>query len=122
MDGYLGSCTRKIVTAQTQEDFELHVAERIAEDDGTRPEQGWPWPWEDSCTTDYAYAFDEGRVFIARFGHTWRTLAEQEAFEASDEDEPLSERCVFPNMKDRQRVTYGPRSGLIVMGIPREEP
>src|ERR1041384_2735098 len=23
----------------------------------TRPEEGWPWPWEDSRTTDYAYTW-----------------------------------------------------------------
>ena len=35
----------------------------------TRPTEGWPWPWEDSRTTDYAYAwvpFDAEAVSVAR--------------------------------------------------------
>ena len=40
-------------------------------DHGTTPEQGWPWPWENSATTDYAYAFDEDQVWVSCFGGPW---------------------------------------------------
>jgi hypothetical protein len=120
-DGYPGSRLRKVVTSPTEAEFELRVAERTAENDGTRPEQGWPWPWEDSRTTDFAYAFDDGKVFIANFGYNWRTLPEWEAYEDSGEDEPRApKQCVFPDMTERQQVTLGPRSGLIVLGLKGE--
>lgn len=122
-DGYPGSGLRKVITAQTQEGFELAVAARIAaRDDGTKPEDGWPWPWKDSRTTDYAYAWDEGCVYIAYFGYKWRTLAEQEAHDGSgeDEDEDGTKACVFPDMTAVQKVTYGPRSGVLVLTFPRE--
>jgi hypothetical protein len=41
--------------------------------DVTLPEEGWPWPWGDSGTTDYAYAFDSGQVYIACYGYKWVT-------------------------------------------------
>lgn len=40
-------------------------------DDVTLPEEGWPWPWDDSNTTDYSYAFDEGKVWGTCFGRGW---------------------------------------------------
>lgn len=41
-------------------------------DDFTSPEMGWPWPWEDSRTTDYAYAWDDGKVWWSCFGCAWQ--------------------------------------------------
>ena len=26
---------------------------------------GWPWPWSDSGTTDYAYFFQDGKVYVS---------------------------------------------------------
>ena len=91
------------------------VAEHADKQDFTRPEQGWPWPWEDSRTTDYAYAFDEGQVWMSNFGHRWLTVAE--AIAGVDDDVP--NKVEFPNMKERQNVTLGERSGVLVFGIPR---
>ena len=77
--------------------------------DVSRPSDGWPWPWEDSRTTDYAYALDEGKVWASCFGGEW--------FDPHDEEpESDSKVAVFPNMKSMQRVTLGQRSGLIVIG------
>jgi hypothetical protein len=101
--------------------------------DATYPEQGWPWPWEDSNTTDFSYAFDGEEVWITCFGHGWATKAQHDEFskayaawdDSNDEDaeEPKppwelanNEKVEFPNMKDRQNVTLGRRSGLIVLG------
>lgn len=122
-DGYPGSGLRKVITAQTQEDFERCVAQRLTEEDGTKPEAGWPWPWTDSRTTDFAYAWDDGRVFISCFGYSWRTLPEWEEYERAGTDEvepPEGKRCVFPDMTAVQKVTYGPRSGVLVFTFPRE--
>lgn len=79
----------------------------------TRPADGWPWPWEDSRTTDYAYAWDDG-VKLARFGRCWHDSLEAERLATRDGDR---KQCVFPNMEDRQSVTIGKRSGLITFTV-----
>lgn len=95
------------------------------EDHATRPADGWPWPWEDSRTTDYAYAFDAGEVWTACFGGRWLSKADQaerareeelDGIERMLEDEPPRD-SVFPNMKERQNVTFGQRSGILVFGV-----
>lgn len=39
-------------------------------DDVTLPNEGWPWPWESSRTTDYSYIFDKetSQVVISGYG------------------------------------------------------
>jgi len=137
--GFLGS--------KTADDFRAAVNKFLASrDDGTVPSQGWPWPWEDSGTTDYSYALDDGVVYITCFGHGWYSYEEWKAHEAEvneyyrahkelaekgldndaihdklgDEPDGLWENdsddpCVFPNMKDVQNVTFGRRSGVIIL-------
>lgn len=101
-----------LIKAASEPEFRERVAMLIAGvGHGTTPAQGWPWPWEDSRTTDYAYAFDGGTVWASGFGRAWFDPNEPEPDRG---DEPKS--AVFPNMKDRQRVTLGSRSGLIVFG------
>jgi len=83
-------------------------------DDVTLPGLGWPWPWETSSTTDYAYAFDKGKVWASCFGGKWYRATSKKI----NEDESTEKIAVFPNMKDRQNVQLGGnRSGLIVIGI-----
>jgi len=36
--------------------------------DFTTPDEGWPWPWKDSRTTDYAYVLHDGKVTAYLFG------------------------------------------------------
>lgn len=83
-----------------------------ARDDGTTPDMGWPWPWDDSQTTDYAYAFDDGKVYGSCFGHEWFDPLAKEPPEHSD-----AKTAVFPNMKDVANVTYGKRSGFLIFGL-----
>ena len=85
--------------------------------DATLPESGWPWPWEDSRTTDYAYALDDGLIWVSRFGREWFALnPADEALGEPDGNPPKT--AVFPDMKLRQNVVVaGQRSGLIVLGL-----
>lgn len=76
--------------------------------DVTLPSDGWPWPWDDSGTTDYAYAFDGGKVHASRFGREWFDPLQEEP-------EDQRKDAVFPNFADRKNVAFGPRSGLIVV-------
>ena len=73
--------------------------------DATLPHMGWPWPWEDSHTSDYAYAIENGTVYATHFGEYWY--------------DPLSGKrdataVTFPDMSAIQKVTHDPdRSGVI---------
>ena len=97
--------------------LEKHYREAVSiflmRDDATLPAAGWPWPWDDSRTTDYAYAFDGGRVWWSCFGRAWRDALEDDAGE-----EPVAggQVAIFPNMKARANVAIGgPQSGLVVL-------
>lgn len=101
-----------VINAQSVEQFTDFVSRLLSDKEAsaTKPEQGWPWPWEDSQTTDYAYAFDGGKVWASCFGQDWFDPLKKQP-ESGD-----VKKAVFPNMKDKQNVTLGPRSGLIVLG------
>lgn len=110
-DGYPDGIDRPVLTAGTEDGFRIAVAMFFGpEDHATLPEQGWPWPWDDSGLTDYAYAFDGGRVWASSFGGAWFDPTQPEP-EGAEEDV-----AVFPNMAARKRVTLGRRSGAIFIG------
>lgn len=97
------------------------VSEYIGREDGTTPDLGWPWPWDDSRTTDYAYALDDGAIYGSSFGHQWfRVDPKVEYFGESDADGETVKTAVFPDMTARKNVTYGKRSGVII--VSRREP
>lgn len=112
-DGYPDGLPAYLRAARSEQQFrtEVRVFSRTR-DDWTAPEDGWPWPWDDSNTTDYAYAFDDGRVWGSSFGRTWFLAAADEP----EDDDGTSRSQDFPNMKGRKAVTFGPRSGVIVFG------
>ena len=81
-----------IALSKSEDEFRINVNKMLSErDDATLPKDGWPWPWDDSKQTDFAYYFHDGKV-------GW-------------EDQP-----VYPNMKDKKNVALGKRSGLLVFG------
>lgn len=80
-----------LVKATTQESFLSAVASIFeGRDDVSLPENGWPWPWDDSGLTDYAYYFDGNKV-------CW------------------DDRYDWPDMSDIKNVQLGKKSGLIVV-------
>lgn len=105
-----------VALASTEEQFRQSLDEFFAgRDDVTRPEQGWPWPWETSNTTDYGYVFVDGHGVLYRsFGG--------KVFSAADDGDENGERkpvdgvtITYPNMSERQRVRMDSGSGLIVL-------
>lgn len=99
-----------LMQATTEDEFRAAVKD-IATDrkDWTSPDQGWPWPWDDSFTTDRQYAFTDGKTQ----DFNWGKLPPK-----NEDDEP--EKTVnWPNMKDRKNVTFGERSGVMVFSVPR---
>ncbi len=106
-----------------EDSWRTWVSEYLAgRNDATLPEQGWPWPWEDSRTTDYAYAWDDG-VWVSSCGRPWRTSEQALDPEYDDGDSPKMGADAFPNMKHVQNVTMGKRSGAIflTLGGPVED-
>ena len=99
-----------VALASTEEQYRQSLEEFFAgRDDVTRPERGWPWPWEDSNTTDYGYVFieDHGVVFKC-FGGEVRSAADPDKIvEGVD--------FTYPDMSDRKRVRADAGSGIIVV-------
>lgn len=112
-DGYPSGISEAVLQATTEDAYRTAVeAFFLTRSDVTHPDQGWPWPWKDSCTTDYAYAFDDGGVHYSSFGHGWHAVADGEV----PEEWPDEKSAIFPDMSDRMQVQLsGPRSGLIVV-------
>lgn len=82
-----------LLKAADEADFRASVAAIAKErEDWTNPEQGWPWPWNDSNTTDYIYYFAGGKAHV------------------NDCDD-------WPDMSARKNVAWGNRSGVIVVGV-----
>jgi hypothetical protein len=118
-DGYPSGIDDAVKSATTQAAYLDGLASFFKDrDDTTLPADGWPWPWEDSRTTDYAYIFDGDRVAAYCFGRGPfdPTKEQSEEDEGEEEQEKVT---IFPNMKDKASVTYGKRSGLMILSVPR---
>lgn len=114
--GIVSEFDEDVLNSTKAEDFSALVhAKLLKRDDGTTPEMGWPWPWDSSNTTDYAYAFDEGKVWASSFGAAWFDVA---AFLAAGEPEdfPAGAIAEHPDMSAKKNVNFGARSGLVVVG------
>ena len=112
-DGYLWDDDKdsRIAKASTDDEFRATVAEMLAgREDATLPDMGWPWPWNDSKTTDYAYCFKDGKMTTYRFGGECYTNEEGER-------DSKDEKTIFPNMEGRKNVNYGNRSGAIFVSV-----
>ena len=89
--------------------------------DATLPGQGWPWPWDNSRTTDFSYAWDRGVIWGSEFGHSWFRLDPDAEDFGQSEDDADGPKVDFPDMSARKAVTLGPRSGVIVVGIRQDD-
>lgn len=113
-DGHPDGIDEAILAASDEAGFRAAVAAfLVTREDATRPEQGWPWPWDSSHTTDFAYALDAGRVLASSFGHPWQPAGDYD----SDRDDGAGEMApdAFPNMSARRVLALGKRSGLIYL-------
>jgi hypothetical protein len=113
-DGHPDSHAKVLWRVNKESVFRSRVAKILGDKEGgpTKPEQGWPWPWEDSNTTDYAYAFDDGRVWGTCFGQGWWPI-EKEPAESDD-----TAQVEFPDMTSRKKMAPpgSNRSGIMVIG------
>jgi len=124
------------------EELEKFKAKRKENGDWTEPsEHGWPWPWETSSTTDWAYIFNPKAhmvqiVNFSRYNGGYkkyvRVLAEHEKWRkavAEHQEKGLTSKLpkepkdefgtvAFPDMSAIKNVTYDEgRSGLMIVGF-----
>jgi hypothetical protein len=102
----------------SEAEFRQAVTEFLAgRDDATLPEQGWPWPWETSGTTDYSYWHFDGHTYASCFGGDL-SLANRERDDEDEDDEPVpdAESFAFPDMSARKNTAAAGsnRSGIMV--------
>lgn len=111
-DGDPGGIPKRLLKAATERKYRVVVGAFLVErDDATWPAMGWPWPWENSQTTDYAYAFDGGKVWASCFGYAWFDPLQHEP----EVDEDAAKPTVFTTMNTANFARSGHRSGLIVL-------
>lgn len=125
-NGYPDEIPEKVLKAGTAEEFEAETEAFLrTQDDATFPAEGWPWPWNDSCRTDYAYIFEHGKVMASCFG---RKLFDPLKYEEEgwEEDEDVEEyykkiEGYFPDMSAIKNVKLGGNgSGLMVINARKD--
>lgn len=121
-DGFISQAGVMAMTAKTEAEFRAAVGEVLASRrDGTTPDMGWPWPWDDSLLTDYAYVFDGENVNGFNFGTAFdlqKYIAESRT-ETEEEDYENKVSGYFPDMSQQKNVAHGSRSGLLVFSFPK---
>ena len=123
-DGYPDGNPEPLAKAKTEAEFRNIAADIINGErgGGTTPDEGWPWPWEDSSGTDFAYAWDDG-VWVCCFGWGWRSMADCLAVDETETDldelwAPHRRTAVFPTMDTARFKRPGSRgSGAMVFKI-----
>lgn len=111
-DGYPTGRVIELTDCTNEETWREKVQVMLAKHtDSTFPHEGWPWPWNNGHLTDYSYTFAEGKVLYSRFGCPWRPIGEPLPEERDDDDVKVP----FPDMTARKNVTYGKRSGIMLI-------
>lgn len=103
--------------------YRTAVAAFLAErDDATLPIELWPWPWENSQTTDYAYAWDDRKVYGAGFGYSWWEVDLTAENCGEPEEAAPAQKVAFPDMSSRKGDINHimSRSGMIVVSRPKD--
>jgi hypothetical protein len=115
-DGHPPSIPVDVLRSTTDAVFRANVARMLAgRDDSTLPDRGWPWPWDDSRTTDFAYMVRDGAVCASNFGAPWFAvdLADEDYGDSNDGQLPD-----FPDMRERKNVRWDQGSGVIIVNRP----
>ena len=126
-DGHPDSWGEKPLAATSETEFRAAVEALLSKGDGrdvvvTRPEEGWPWAWEDFRTTDYAYAWDPIRGPVAsEFGHAWLTPQELRDLPRGQDSYREQRRLrddEVPDMTKGKKANVLAKSGLMFLKVP----
>lgn len=107
-----------IIRTKSDQEFRVAVTKELkGREDATFPDMGWPWPWDDSSTTDYAITIFDGKVWASCFGHDFF-----DPMNPPEDDYVGKKSKKFPNMKKVRaaNITLGPRSGLLTVAVPKK--
>lgn len=106
------ACCWAVKTATTELGYRDAVTKLLAiNDDASLPAHGWPWPWKDSRTTDYAYVFNGSQTKCFAWG---KEIVLGEDGKTTEGSEPESG---WPDMTAVQNVVVGTkRDGVIIIG------
>ena len=116
-DGYPEGIDHEILKCCSSEQFRTMVTAFIeGRSDGTLASRNWPWPWDDSGTTDYAYALDGNKVWAACFGHGWFDPLKEQPDREENPERFESLTCEFPDMSGSKNVRMDEGSGCIFLG------
>lgn len=99
-----------ITSSKTEAEYRSAVADMLKSNENTTtPEMGWPWPWETSKTTDFAYLFVDGKIEVYCFGNRY----------IPDDGEIIKS---WPKFSDENVAEPGcGRSGIIVVDVGSEQ-
>lgn len=112
----------------SQGNYVKRIVDYLKANDGyIAGEDGWPWPWETSATTDYYYIFHEDKVYVGAWGgelveiniylkHEDSICEEEDGFE----EYFSGVKFELPDMSKIQKVDYGKGSGIMVFGGPAQ--
>lgn len=131
-DGYRDGVPGFILKAKTEANYRKAVEVFLSKRDDRRfAKDGWPWPWNDSGTSDCSYWFFDGKCWDANGAYMDDgTCGEQDIFLPCDVPESkftngdgyfIAEKIKdalpveYPDMSARKRVTDG---GFIVISAP----
>lgn len=129
-DGYRDGIPPAILNAKRPGAYRKNVEAWLrTRDDASFPKDGWPWPWDDSGTSDCSYWFFGGKAHdvhnkYSEGGPKYVPLDKTEpkwGHRGADEDRQMARwlrGCAavdFPDMSSRKKVTFGNRSGLLVI-------
>jgi hypothetical protein len=99
-DGYPDGIPASLKKATTKQGFTKALGAFLKKrDDATYPKEGWPWPWNNSGTTDYGYIFTGKKVVWGCFDH----------------------KTKWPDMSKLKNVQWGDKSGVMIIGMPEKQ-
>lgn len=123
-DGYETSPEIEFATTESEYREAVHAFLQ-SRDDATFPDEGWPWPWNDSGTTDCSYWFYAGGLFHTVYGADYKEgkwLVPREVasrvdddYKELDPDCPGAKLAEYPDMSARKNVKLGQGSGLLIL-------
>jgi hypothetical protein len=111
------------LAAQDETSFRAEVEAMLTDPSllTTRPSEGWPWPWEDSRTSDFAYAWTDRGPLLSAYGHQWCTLADYLNPDERVYKLPKLGDDEVVDMRKRAMSSEGilAKSGLIIITSPK---
>lgn len=133
-DGYPKGIDQEVLNSQNEKDYLFNLKAFFDKrKDVTLPEQGWPWPWNNSKLTDECYVYEQGVVkrMVEHDGDYKNHKTECVFYRASTYEQHYDDNglinkeekwkfCV-PDMSEIKNVAKGrQRSGIITICVTSE--